>query len=57
MKRSPNITNTSTIPEGAELEGMASKLNDKELLTIEAPYTPPAIEQKPTETVIPVKHE
>ncbi|XP_065829628.1 heat shock protein 27-like [Oscarella lobularis] len=51
------FTRIVNIPEGAGLEGMASKLNDKGLLTIEAPYTPPAIEQKATETVIPVQHE
>ena len=48
-------TRIVAIPEGTGLEEMASKLSEKGLLTIDAPYTPPAVESK--ETTLPVKHE
>jgi len=44
------------IPEGANLEQMQSRLAPNGVLTIQAPYTPPAI-QHTGDKVLPIKHE
>jgi HSP20 family molecular chaperone IbpA len=45
------------LPEGTKLPSMKSSLSSKGLLTIQAPYEPPAIENKPEATSIPIQHE
>jgi len=47
-----------TLPEGMQLEGMKSRLDNQGILTISAPYTAPAIEhQKNQDTELPIQHE
>jgi len=45
-----------TLPEGMQLEGMKSRVNPNGVLTISAPYSPPAIEQK-KDLELPIHHE
>jgi len=46
-----------TLPQGMQVEGMKSRLTNNGVLTISAPYTPPAIEQKSQMQEIPIHHE
>ncbi|OWA49863.1 hypothetical protein BV898_14400 [Hypsibius exemplaris] len=44
-----------TLPEGMQIEGMKSRLDPNGVLSVYAPYTPPAIEHKQNE--LPIHHE
>lgn len=46
-----------TLPEGMQLEGMKSRLDPNGVLTVYAPYTPPAIEAKKEFNELPIHHE
>jgi HSP20 family molecular chaperone IbpA len=45
-----------TIPEGVNFDQMQSRLSPQGVLTIQAPYNPPAIQQS-QDRVLPIKHE
>ncbi|XP_062507650.1 major egg antigen-like [Corticium candelabrum] len=45
------------LPEGTQLPQMKSTLTDQGVLTIQAPYTSPAVTQKPPSTEIAIQHE
>lgn len=47
-----------TIPEGMQLEGMKSRLDPTNgVLTVFAPFSPPAIEQKKNFHELPIQHD
>lgn len=46
-----------TVPQGVKVEDLQSRLEPGGVLRVEAPYTPPAIEQKPQFRELPISHE